>query len=579
MPLTPQQIAEMDKITGLTSENLQRSRIEELRALPDMSPKKEKGLLRTIAEDVTGTLAVRPVARATEAVTRTLAPNSLAAKGFEQMADSGESQEIGGIEVDPVKAFGEGGLKQVGGEALQTTSYLIPYGRLAKLAGAATGSRVAGNVLSGATGGYTADVGYGLTDEDETTGEALAPGVGTAIGSAIPAIGPALRATGRLTSKVGSKIAELPIPISQREAGILQSYKATKPFLQRVGEVLSGTSKTPSTMGSTAVKTKAGQTIGGLFGTKAQIGVQAKRASNSLWKDVLEPRLKNAEVAVNLPGFFSKVEKDIIESTPELTRRNSLLEAMEAVKEDYAGKGTVTLEELQKLKEGWAEFVPERAYQGKSIAGALNEVRDSLADEARGTIYEILGPDARQVYIDYGNLKGLQELGKTAMTGSKLKGGAGTFISEVLSRIVTPVTTVGGQAVYRVGKGIEFIGNAGAKNLGQALGIQFPGDKLLQDLTAPTKKQSSQIPKKIRSTSIPDNTSKIKSKYPPGFVRLSASKVTSPDIQKLQKRLEGKQKLAEKAFAAGNEKLQKKYMKEMDAIEQSIKNLSSALNK
>ena len=49
-----------------------------------------------------------------------------------------------------VKQFGEGGGQQIIGEMLQTGSYLYPFGSVAGAAGKAVGSKVAGNVISGA---------------------------------------------------------------------------------------------------------------------------------------------------------------------------------------------------------------------------------------------------------------------------------------------------------------------------------------------------------------------------------------------------------------------------------------------
>jgi hypothetical protein len=447
-----------------------------LQAQPVEQPKGEN-IFKSIAKDVAGTLAVKPIARATEALTRTLAPSSLASKGYEAMADEG-GQNIAGISVPTPTA------RQITGEALQTASYLFPYGKAAGLAGKGLG-KIGGNVASGATGGFLADAGYGLADKEQTVGEALTPGLGTAIGASIPLAGSTLRATGRATSKLGSKAIETVIPTSSREAGILQTYKANNPFLKRVADVLKGTDKAPTTAASTVTKN-------GLMGTKSQIGIQAKRAEEKLWKDIISPRLKASEQAVDLDGFFTKIQDDIVKTTPEASRQKSLLNALQSFKDDYAGINSVSLEKLQKLKEGWAEFIPEKAYRGENISGAANQVRKLLANESRQTIYSQLGDDVRQAYFDYGNLQGLKKMGQVAMTGQKLKGGAGSFISEILSEAVTPVATVGGQAVYRVGKGIEFIGNLGAKNLGEAIGIQgglkFPGDKAVDDIGASLKK-------------------------------------------------------------------------------------------
>lgn len=103
-----------------------------------------------------------------------------------------------------VKQFGEGGGQQVIGEMLQTGSYLYPFGTVAGAAGRAVGSKVAGNVISGATGGYLADVGYGLAEGEGA--DALKPGMGTLVGAAVPAVGPALRGTTKLTQEAVGKL-------------------------------------------------------------------------------------------------------------------------------------------------------------------------------------------------------------------------------------------------------------------------------------------------------------------------------------------------------------------------------------
>lgn len=517
----------------------------------------QDSFLKTIIKEPIKQLLVKPAARTAEAVGRTGILGENIQKGYESMADTG--QKIGGFNIEPVQND-----RQVVGEALQTASYLFPYGKVAGAAGKAVGSKLAGNVISGAAGGYTADVGYGLADNTQTTGEALTPGLGTAIGGAIPLVAPATRVAGRALAKTGEKVVDAVIPASSREAQILQTYKANNPFFKRVSDVLKGTDISPTTAGKTTA-TKS------LFGTKSQIGIQAKRAEEKLWNEVISPRLKESTYAVDLDGFFSKIEDDIITNNPEVSRQKSLLNALNSFKDDYAGTKAISLEKLQKLKEGWAEFVPEKFYKGENIAGNAKQVQALLADEARQTIYSQLGDDVKQAYLDYGNLQGLKKMGVVSMTGQKLKGGTGGFVSELFSQAVTPIGTVGGQAIYRVGKGIEFIGNLGAKNLGEALGIQggmkFPGDMAVDDISAtikkakslpnqqggfikigqdanlPTKTQSSQTASKMNSNVIsPKSTTKslkVKGETPSTNLISEAKKYKSTDAvqswSKLQK--------------------------------------------
>lgn len=353
--------------------------------------------------------------------------------------------------------------QEAAGMGLQTASYLIPYGKVAEGIVGMTGSKLLGQVGAGVTGGYATDVAQNM-QENKSAGETLTPGMGTVIGAAIPTGFAGAQVAGRALQKTGTGLAGSVLPVNEREAGIIKSYLADKPFMQRVADVLKGTDSAPVTSGSTAV----GQS---LFGTKKMIGVQAERAQKNLWNDLIKPQLDNAKVQIDLPEYFNTVEKKIIEDTPELTRQKALLEALNSFKEDYAGMNTISLAKLQKLKEGWAEFVPEKFYKGQNIAGNARQVSALLADEARKTIYDVLGPEVKQAYFDYGNLMNLSKMGQTAMTGQKLKGGTGGLVSELISKAVTPVGTVGGNVIYKVGQGLEFIGKAGAKTLDEVLGL------------------------------------------------------------------------------------------------------------
>ena len=103
------------------------------------------GFGKDIAQDAIGTLLVKPAARATEAITRTVAPESMAAKGYELQADEGKGQDLslgvlGKYNVPTVKAFGQGGGKQIAGDALQSAAWLGPEMIMGKLPALAVGA-------------------------------------------------------------------------------------------------------------------------------------------------------------------------------------------------------------------------------------------------------------------------------------------------------------------------------------------------------------------------------------------------------------------------------------------------------
>lgn len=280
--------------------------------------------------------------------------------------------------------------------------------------------------------------------------------------SAIPI--PGADIPGKALEAAGQKLGEAFIPTSEKEAGMLQNYKAGTTFAQRVGSLINGTSKAPTTAASAAFDK-------GIMGTESMMGVQATRAQGKLWTSMIKPALDNSKTEVDIPSFFKQAEHKITSETNDPTRQKALLNALDSIKEDFGSTGKVNMGQLQKYKEGWAEFVPDKAYKGQPIAGSVNDVRNTLAGMARTAIYNDLGPEVKQAYLDYGNLTGIKKLGQTAMAGSKLKGGAGSMLHGLYEMATVPIGTVGGQTLYKVGQGLEFAGGQGVKTLGELLGL------------------------------------------------------------------------------------------------------------
>lgn len=277
-------------------------------------------------------------------------------------------------------------------------------------------------------------------------------------GKASPVIGGAIEKTGQALKGFGKQLYQFLIPRSARDSQLLQAYKAGTPLAERLSIAATGSkSAGPRTLAETSFERA-------IQGTESSMGVQAKKANQSIWKDVISPQLKANKQEVDMDKFFDSVAGDIVRETPELNRQGDLLEGLEALREVYKGKKG-TMEDLQKFKEGWAEFVPEKFYKGKNIAGSFGDVKARSADKARQNIYDALGPEVREAYIDYGNLKALEKLGQQAMTGGRLKGGFGGFWSAIKDMALTPIATVSGRTVYRVGQGFEFVGEQGAKTL------------------------------------------------------------------------------------------------------------------
>lgn len=359
-----------------------------------------------------------------------------------------------------------------GGVAASPTILGIPAGVIAGGAAGAGIGGAAGSVAQQALKGHGINAG-----EAAKTG--LEYGALEAVGGPIASI------AGKVLIKpAGEALAKIFIPTSAKEAGLLQTYKAGNTLAERVKNLLStGETGGPTTAASTAFDK-------GLMGTESMIGVQAKRASGELWNGLISPALKQSSAKVDMPKFFDALQEQIVAKNPELSRQKSLLEALDALKEDYKGVTQISLEDLQKFKEGWAKFIPDKAYRGKPIAGAFKDVQNMAAGNARGVIYDALGPNVKQAYFDYGNLQALQELGQTAMTGGKLKGGAGSFISGLYEMATVPIGTIGGQTLYKVGQGVEMLGAPGARTvrdiIGASAGIGSPSDQAYMSQSATT---------------------------------------------------------------------------------------------
>jgi len=276
----------------------------------------------------------------------------------------------------------------------------------------------------------------------------------------IPA-SPVALGTGKVLGTTGKIITKVGVATTAKEAPLLQAYKARYSVAERIASALGIKTilNKPVTNADTVVRNK-------LFGTESMIGVKAKKAAGNIWNKVIGPALKSSKEKVNIK-FFIKELQEQVENIPELSRRNEMRNALMSLADDYKKIGDVSLETLQKYKEGWAKYLPDKVYKGKPVAGAFRDVQNMAASLARNKIYKAI-PDIeiRAAYLDYGNLKNLQEIGQKAMTGAKFKGGAGGFLHGVYDMLITPIATTGGLTLYKTGEGLEFIGKQGVGLLG-----------------------------------------------------------------------------------------------------------------
>jgi hypothetical protein len=270
--------------------------------------------------------------------------------------------------------------------------------------------------------------------------------------------------TGAALKTAGEKATGLGVAMEVPTRQALQSYQAAQPtLLGRVKNLITGTTeasaaKAPTTEANTAVRLLQP-------GTEWQLGVHAKRVAGELWSNTIAPALSGTKDKVDMRAFIGDMRNQIIKENADLSRRATLLNALNAFGEDFGKVGQVGFQKLQAYKEGWAKFVPEKAYKGQPIAGALNEVRALAAQKARQLIYQKLGAGVRQAYIDYGNLKSIEEAGIKSVDALRSKGVTKQVWEMVMDKAVTPIATAAGKVLYKTGEGLELVGQSGAKKV------------------------------------------------------------------------------------------------------------------
>ena len=171
----------------------------------------QKGILRSMVEDPLKTLLVQPAARTAEALGRIGLFGSNIARGYEEMA--GQPQTFGGITVEPQKAFGEGGARQITGDIAKTTSYLYTGGQVPTIAGQSLKGQILQSAATSAKAGAISGGAYSFGEaiqQAETQpadiayqtlfGTALGGVSGGVLGGAVPVAVRAGGAVKRLTN-------------------------------------------------------------------------------------------------------------------------------------------------------------------------------------------------------------------------------------------------------------------------------------------------------------------------------------------------------------------------------------------
>jgi len=288
---------------------------------------------------------------------------------------------------------------------------------------------------------------------------------------------------GEVLKDVGKKTYETAFKPTTIEATLMQNYEASLKIAKqnlksakKTGDVVAIEEATgrlkqlkenvPVTVAETGVEK-------GIWGAEKTIGVEAKVEQSNLWKNEIEPALKESVEIITKEEAFKPIE-DFIAKEAEPGRKADLQKAYDAIKEDYAKKETFTLEEAHAIKSGLDEFTPNKYWKGEDIASAYKQLKAELSNSFRRQIYDKLSDvNIKKSYLNYGNLKTLEKVGIKGRTGGGLKGGFGTFWSTIWEMATTPIKTVGGKYIYKAGDLLEFASSKkGIKTVGQYLLMQ-----------------------------------------------------------------------------------------------------------
>jgi len=273
--------------------------------------------------------------------------------------------------------------------------------------------------------------------------------------------------TGEVIKNTGTDLYKISVPMQEATKTAEKVYLASKPTLiERVKELFTGNKKKllnkPTTEAETAARI-------GLVGTEKQLGVQAERNLNKLWNNTVKPALETSKNKTDMKIFLKEIKDEIIANNPVGVRRNQLLKSYQSFSEPFKKVGKISDSKLQTYKEDWAKFIPEASRKGVPIGSTLKEIQDIASKKARTILYNSLGGDVKTAYLDYGNLKSISKLYEKVQDPLRSKGAFKQGWEFILDTALTPIATIGGQVLYRTGQGVEFIGQKGAKKVGDII--------------------------------------------------------------------------------------------------------------
>jgi hypothetical protein len=200
----------------------------------------------------------------------------------------------------------------------------------------------------------------------------------------------------------------------------------------------------------------------GITGTEKWIGVKWKAESSKLWNETISPAIQKSKAQHNIDDMFTRAEK-VIEWEKSVLRKQELMDWLQALKEDYiaTGKKVFTTGDIQAEKSMLDEFTPSKIWKWKEVAQGYTQAKNTLAnifrEQVREDLWKVGIKNAKELYWDYANLSQLKDIWVKWITEGGLKGWFGTFWSTVYDKVATPVKTVWGKYIYKLGNWVEYV--------------------------------------------------------------------------------------------------------------------------
>lgn len=264
-------------------------------------------------------------------------------------------------------------------------------------------------------------------------------------------------------------------------------YKtAIKPNTEEASQIIKATARKttqPVTRADTAFKYW-------VVWREKDIGVQGVRESSKIFKETIEPAFKKAEkawVKIDYTTLINKAKTNIKNSKLySETQKKEILSNIAEIGKSY--RGSTTLKNLDLEKQSIVSKIPKK-YIGalktpKELAAAQNELSSVFRSTVHDTLKNKFGVNSSQLYRDYANLAELEKIGIKWITEWGLRWGTWTALSTIYDALATPIKTIWGKVLYKVGEWLQFTwpkGITSIKDLAKKAGYKLVWDLLQKD--------------------------------------------------------------------------------------------------